>query len=452
MADDVVAALQRQGEALAGMGHLAAQLAALSMKVDPGGWPRPGPPKPSPWARPPRSVQGMGPAEVTRRWREGGRTWLAAADPRTLRAAAIALQVRQYAVILVTDSDFLTELLPRLRGRQLAMAVAGSVFASWPPPEIAMHALAAVRRTQHVPRWCRLLPEAAPAGPQIARALGLAVVDGEIQKPGDLDLPEGAWDGEWGAAIVRLTPVRTLEAAARQLSFADAGRELAAAAVTPAAAEALRSLVGVAERGGAPRRDVAGILRRRVGSPFGADAEAKWKVVADLLPKVRAWLAGEVLEIVFEHLTPDDREIAGMTLRRKVFWKDYTGSVRRIWIVASSSIKPQLQHPDVQRIRALMGPDLQVRNLQGGPQQALVWMHLEGAQGVITVVEGNANTSLRVCSGAVHPRGGIVYYTGDVVHGELSEAAGAYVLPHLPGWDRKAAAELRHTYGLRGQS
>jgi hypothetical protein len=453
MAEDVMSALQRYNDALAGMAHLSADLAALPTRMPTERWPRPGPPKPSEWVRRAASPKGLAPVDVRRHWKDSGRVWLSSGDGRTLRAAAIALQVQPYGGELASDAEFLTELLPRLRGRRLATAVASALFATWPPPQVALHALGAVRAAGTVPRWCTLLPDQPSRTDVIASALGGAVVGGELQKPGDLDVPEGAWEGEWGASIVRSTPARTYEAATRQLSFADAGQEPKGSLVTPAAAEALRSLVAVAERDAAARRDVAGTASRRVGSPFGAAAEARWKPVADLLPKVRAWLAGEVLEIVFEHLTPGERELARMTAPRKAFWKNYTGSVRRIWVAVSPSIEPQLRHPDVQRIRDVMGPDLQVRTLNGGPQQAIVWMHLEGGRGPITVIEGNANTSLRVRAGEFRPGAGrTVYYKEEVVDGALSAAEDAYVRPHSPGWESKAARKLWETFGIRWQA
>ncbi|MFM2247358.1 MAG: Signature domain, partial [Pseudomonadota bacterium] len=181
-------------------------------------------------------------------------------------------------------------------------------------------------------------------------------------------------------------------------------------------------------------------LSARVGSPFGPEAAGRWLAVRELLPKVRAWLAGEVLEVVFEHLRP---EVAGHQLEaRKQFWKGYTGSVVRVWIAVSSAIKRRraLDHPQVREIRAAMGADLKILDLDGTVEQALVWMHLQGRDGqVVTVIEGNANTTLRMREGEFTPTFSFVDYRGEVVNGPIAMGGSSSAnITHHTSWPYQA--------------
>lgn len=236
----------------------------------------------------------------------------------------------------------------------------------------------------------------------------------------------------------------------RCLVFADQGQNADGAIVTLPVAAALRGLVALVDGGQVPAREAALLLRERVGSPFGADAEARWRPVQELLPRVRAWLVGEVLEIVFEHLTPGDPKSRHMTAPRKEFWRDYTGSVVRLWVVVSHNIRPRLERPAVQRLREAMGEDFQVHELRGGPEQALVWMHCRGSRGLVTIVEGNANTSLRVKEGDVRPKDRTILYTHEVVDGEFSRDR-AYVKSHVGNWEEDVRATLMNRFGLHAE-
>ncbi len=167
-------------------------------------------------------------------------------------------------------------------------------------------------------------------------------------------------------------------------------------------------------------------------------------MVPELLPKVRAWLVGEVLEAVFEHLRP--RESAHQLQDRKTFWKGYTGNVLRLWVLVSDSIKKRgaLNHPDVQKVREAMGFDFRVRDLEGGSEQALVWMQFQGHPGsVVTVIEGNADTTLRIYEGSHEPKGKTVNYSKEVVGDSFGK--GVRALPgirHQGRWQEKAEDAL----------
>ncbi len=82
-------------------------------------------------------------------------------------------------------------------------------------------------------------------------------------------------------------------------------------------------------------------------------------------------------------------------------------------------MRHRLDHPDVRKIRDMLGDALGIRTLKGQASQCIVWMHLEGSQGVVTAIEGNASTSLRIALGELYPPRGVVHYSNDIVHGTL---------------------------------
>jgi hypothetical protein len=451
IAEQVADLLAKHDAALAGLRHLAQEFSALTFKVDPQRWPAPGPAKRSAWVGPPPTPrEGLQPVDVVNRWRAEREAWLTPTNAAAMRAAAIALRVQPHAGILASDQAFLKALLPNLKGSRHVGAVVHAVLATWPPPALALEHLAELR-AQDLPRWAKQRGRDVPTATSLARALALQVVSGALQKPGDLDLPETVWDGAWAAQIITAAPVRALEPARNQLRFADAGKDRHDAPITAATAAALTSLVDVGKATPHARREIAALLSQRVGSPFRSDAEARWSRVSHLLPTVRAWLAGEVLEIVFEHLTPSRGAGAHMTADRKIFWKGYTDSVRCIWIAVSDAIRPTLaRDPDVRRVRDAMGSAFEVRRLKGGPEQALVWMHLDGRDGVVTVVEGNSNTSLRLRWGEIKPPTGTIDYTADVVHGKFASHNDVYEKRHKGNWEADVRDQL-NTMGIAGR-
>lgn len=450
LADEIRMSLKKYDDALSGMTHLVASLSAISFKIRTERWANPGPPKPGIWTQTSEPPPGLSPEELLSRWRAGGTRWLAAADRRELRAAIVALRVEPTARTLSQDPSFIKALLPRLQGRRLVSAISFASFAVFPPPKHVIEAARTLPPSESRPIWWSESGwPTRPAG-VLARWLGEAVVRGELTRPGDLDVPDLAFSGEWACSIIEKVRPRSMEAVRRQLAFATGSVDTAGGVLTREVAAAIRGGVQLAERKSALRRDMAILARERVGSPFGAEAEARWRPIADLLPKVRAWLAGEVLAIVFEHLTPPNREVAHMTRPRKLFWSRYTGSVRKMWVAVTRTISPQLEHPDLKKLKAAMGNDLILCNLEGGPDQAIVWMHLHGSRGnVVTAIEGNANTSIRIREGKYSPRRKCIHYSSDIVRGEFHECY-AFVAQHDPwrNWERKATCELL-TYGIQ---
>jgi hypothetical protein len=308
------------------------------------------------------------------------------------------------------------------------------------PPHPALNNLGFGWESEALPRWWSAVGPALPPAAVVAQGIATAVQRGVAALPADLDLPDLDVAGKWELAIAQAAPITSADHAEALLHFLDGGPVSSPKPVRPAAAVALRAWVAATERGERVGREVARALSLRVGSPFGGEAAGRWVAVPELLPKVRAWLAGEVLEVVFEHLRPT---IAGHQLAaRKAFWKGYTGRVLRVWVAVSDNIKKRkaLDHPDVRKIREAMGPDLKVMDLEGGAEQALVWMHLQGRDGlIVTVIEGNANTTLRMRQGSFEPRFGYVDYRQEVMSGEVGAGgASSASITHNGRWADRA--------------
>ncbi len=115
-----------------------------------------------------------------------------------------------------------------------------------------------------------------------------------------------------------------------------------------------------------------------------------------------------------------------------------------MWVAVTRSIQPQLNHPDLKKLQAAMGGDLVLCKLEGGPDQAIVWMHLQGPRGVVTVIEGNANTSIRIREGEHSPRyQRHLDYSREIVHGMFRQDR-AFVTSHdqWGRWESKTTSEL----------
>lgn len=452
-ADPLAEALGVLRRATEDLNHMATKLAdhQIVPEVDTRKWPKPGQPlflSGSAASRPRPNDPTSD--ELWAMWQGGGLRWVKTADRRTLRVLCSLLTEPSDGRRFREAPKLLRAVLDQLRPNA-AVELAGRLYVAEHPP---LRDLVGWRSAEgaSLPRWWEAAGGALPPPERFANVVAEAIQAGEALLPADLDL--GQLEGRWEAAIATARPVRTAAHAEALLHFLDRGRVAGPALVRPGAAVALRALAAAVERGERNRREVGQRLSQRVGSPFGGDASGRWTEVIDLLPKVRAWLAGEVLEVVFEHLRPEGEDRAYMLRPRKEFWKRYTSSVVRMWVAVSKSIQARraLEHREVMQVRTAMGSDLQVLPLKGGDEQALVWMHLQGTDGSITtVVEGNANTSLRIRHGAYEPKPSRVDYTADVVQGTFyKHQPGVHTLPHHESgsqseaaWENKARQILR---------
>jgi hypothetical protein len=447
--DPFTAALKRIDDALADMVALEVKLKGhkLVPPVDPRTWPEPGPPVMTDWQAPPRVRPGdPTPEQLWAAWSAGGVAWVEEADRRTAQALGRVMADPRDGRRFLDAPGLLGSLLAKLRPSARLQLAARLYFAQH-PPHPALVGLSAEGTTARIPRWWARVGPALPSADRVAGAVAEAIRSGEAALPKDLDLPRLDAEGKWEVAIATARTVQSADHAEALLRFFDGDDLKGPAPVGPAAAVALRALAAAAERGDRNRRETGQQLSLRVGSPFGGDAGGRWAIVKDLLPKVRAWLAGEVLEVVFEHLRPAKPNIAHMPGPRKDFWKRYTGSVVQIWVAVSPAIKKRgaLNHPDMKQIKEAMGSDLKVLDLKGQSEQALVWMHLQGADGgLLTVVEGNASTPVRMRAGRHSPTSGeVVNYQDEVLNGAfMPHVTGMPKITHNSGWEEHAERAL----------
>ena len=409
-------------------------------------WPKPGPPRPTTHEplRPPANV--LSPAEVLEAWTTRGESWLSGASRRDIRAAVFALHAEETRDQLVGDSSYLLALANRARAHQRKTIVTLAWFGVWKPKRIAVRLADRHFGPDAGPEWwTEVVSKKKKLIPALKR-FGKAVLKNELRGPGDYDLPEVFWSSGWSSAVISSLEFRTLDELELVLRFADGGSLRAGAPMFPALCDTILKAVKIAQTGGLPQRDTAALVARRVGSPFDAGAEVRWSEVSAALPRVRAWLAGEVLRILFYHLVPANALTAHMTAPRRTFWTQYTGSVRRLWVLVPRRMRSRLKHPDVVKVQETMGEGLKILGLQGQQDQCIVWMHLEGGRGVVTVVEGNANTSIRIVDGEQAPPTDPVRYSDHIVHGAFSTDqpfTSVFVRSHNKGWEQYVMRELR---------
>ena len=439
-------------EAVASLEHLVPGFALIRRPVKKLHWPDPGPPKAGGRAgRTLPPVTEYPPARVLEAWRTGGPRWLARASRREVRAAQLALSDDGVGPELVRDSRFLEGLVARLRATAQQRVLATALFRVFPPLQSVQTVLASVPAVPGSPAWwssCDSLQS-------MLHLLSGAVLAGDLSAPGDLGVPGPAWRNGWAEAVVAERPPRSTSEVRAQLRFARSGQEPTVGVLRQAVITALRAGIELASRGSSNRREIARLAAQHAGSPFGPDAEARWRPLGNGLRLVRQWLAGEIIKIVFQHLVPPDPSLAHMAPPRRRFWSRYTGSVRRIWVAVTPAIRPQLKHPDVVRLDETMGQDFVICDLEGGPEQAVVWMQLDGPRGPVTVIEGNANTSIRIRAGALSPpplpawrrfgrRRLEVHYKSDITQGPFARGESAGVIPHdqWRRWEGKTTSLL----------
>jgi hypothetical protein len=332
--------------------------------------------------------------------------------------------------------------------------LATALFRVFPPVPSVVTALAAASELPHGPPWWGSRDSLS----SMLHVLSGAVLAGDLLQPGDLDVPDAAWRTGWADAVVAERAPKSMADVQAQLRFARGGTEPSVGVLTQAIVTTLRGGIDLATTAPHSRREMARMAARHAGSPFGPDAEARWRPLGGGLRKVRQWLAGEIIKIVFQHLVPPDPNLAHMAPPRRRFWSRYTGSVRRIWVAVTPAIRPQLKHPEVVRLDETMGQDFVICDLEGGPDQAIVWMQLDGPRGPVTVIEGNANTSIRIRAGALSPpplpawrrlgRHRVeVHYRSDIVHGAFADHE-VWRTTHRGAWEDRTTNELLQ-HGIR---
>lgn len=398
-----------------------ARIQALARPLNTRDWPSVGPPRPelSSGLAP---VPGIDATEVRRRWNSGGEAWLKGASRKELRACVQSVREREAGSTLRSDVSFVNILLARLtRSRWKAAVIEARLFSTFPADAFSVDLVKQNWAVLASRKWVQELGWGDPQIHKLPRLFGDAVNAGLLIARGDLGLGGTLWNGPWVEAIVLSRKPASLDHVRNQLQFARGSRgELQQVEMDGATAAVLKHSVElVKHRLPQGKRTVAELARKRVGSPFGLLAVPRWGAAASVLPDIRAWLAGEVLKILFSRLVPNS-DAAHQTKPREKFWAGYTGYVSRIWIAVPRKLQGRLDNDEVRRIQTMLGDDLQILRLDGQPNQALVWMQLVHRGATVTIVEGNANTRVRIRVGGHTPKSNVVHYRNDVTWGAFS--------------------------------
>lgn len=458
MTDPLQSALARLDARTHALDQLAQEIGAQRLLFDLRGLP----PLPrAPATREPDTRQALpptlSPAQVDAAWRADGAAWLAALGRRDLSAVAAATGDPTVGARLALDPVLLPCLLPRLRTRRRFAVLTRLYFHVYPTPHhlsAALHELRAATPTEQWPAWAARFQQ---GNDRLVRGIGEAVVaEGWAAMAEALDLPDAASRGTWAEAVAERAHVTSVAEGERLLRYADGGREMRGpAALTPAGRHVVRKLVAYANRATAARLRIASLLRLRVADVFGIADAAAWTGLEAERKQIRRWVAAEILDVLFRHLVPNN-EHAHHTEPRRAFWQRYTGRVDRLWLLIEPGMRHRLDRPDLRELLERVGDVVEIRDLEGAGEQAIVWMHLRAdGGGVVTVVEGNANASCRVRFGALEPprrrvRGGLaaVRYSQDIVRGVLSTGKADFVRAHQSGWEQHLGRELR-SLGVR---
>jgi len=239
--------------------------------------------------------------------------------------------------------------------------------------------------------------------------------------------------------------------AERLLRFSDGGDEKNhRGAVTPAVREAVRQIVSLGEARASFRLSLAGLLRRRLGDVFSVVDKAIWRGLEKERTTLRRWVAGEILDILFRNLVPDN-EFRHQTRARQKFWRKYTHRVERMWLLIHPDLRSRMERGSVRDLLEKVGSVVEVRTLEGQDEQAIVWMHLQANYGgTVTVIDGNANSSFRAREGALSPphskyrgRSSPVNYSRDIVRGPFAKRHPEVAIrPHRGDWTTKVENDL----------
>jgi hypothetical protein len=386
----------------------------------------------------------LSPQEVLSAWTRGKAAWLAQRGRRDLSAVVASLAAPSAGPQLARDDTFSAALLPLLRPRQQWRALTALFFQSFPPSTALSAAVHRVRHAdpERAPEWSRSVGNLQP----FLASLGQAIATHDwASVRGQWQLPESVSTSGWASAVVANALVGTLEELERLLLFVDGGEErVAPTPLRDAHLPLVRAMVVMGQNAPSMRLRIAALLRRRIGDVFGVADSASWRGLEAERSRVRAWVAAEILDILFKHLVPNS-EYAHHTEPRRQFWGRYTGCVDRLWLLIGPRLRQRLERGEIKDLLQKVGDVIEIRELHGQDQQAIVWMQLRAAGGrVVTVIEGNANSRCRLGTGSYEPpRKAAVDYSHDIVHGPLGDhGAHTFSQAHLGDWQRKVSHAL----------
>lgn len=403
-----------------------------------------GVPKPRPStaqeARPP-VLPAMTPAEILAAWLKGGAAWLAAAERSVARSAAGAAQDLNVGPVLLIAPRFWEILQNLLRSRQRDAVINAALFLikeAWPREEARRRATEA---PAECPNWWTTLAADRTA---LARNLGRAA--GEISWTEAIEqhgLPADSIPDDFLEMVASHLSLLSVEAGRTALRFLDRGQTLGAkAAITAPIRVWVQKMVKRGKEVPEGRLQIAALLRERIGDIVSPDAAARWHGLEPERKELRSWLVGEILRLLFSVLLPNGYG-RHQTAERERFWTRYDHAVEKVWLLVCKAHKNRLQDPAFDRLQKL--GILEIREFTGYAEQDGIWMLLRSRSGqLISIFEGNANTTLRIASFDIQPS--VEHYVIDyewIKYRSFKESnSKVWLKPHLSGWEYKVQEHL----------
>ncbi len=390
----------------------------------------------------------LSPVEVLARWHREGAAWLRTCSRLDLRAVVVAAKNAIVGPALLTDGAFWPALKARVRDRQADQVLNIGYFftgnLSW--IEAAIRSRAAVAPAEVPPWWTAPGPTAGPLASAVARATATATFAEVLDQ---LGLPE-ALPEAFMTSVARASQATQAGELATLRSFLDRGAEMGSRAVIfNSTREWVRRAVQVGARFPRERLAVAELLRGRVGELTTGRDDARWAGIEEERRTVRTWLIGEIFRVLFSHLVPDG-QYRHQTEPRRTFWSRYDQSVEKVWLLICDDHRDRLDGDEA--VAKLMQHGLlEVLRFTGQPEQDGLWMQLRSSGGeLVTILEGNANTSIRIRRGAISPpieaHGSFRLSTRVVkyanAHPLFPNRDGNARIGHLGDWQSRAANTL----------
>lgn len=344
---------------------------------------------------------------VRERWMAGGERWVRTLGRRELTAVFRLLGQPSPSGRLVELDELVEALIAaarrHLRGARFVDAIAAVWFLRYPPAPAITAQLELARAeidASVLPRWLREIGANAAAfvrrvGPRF-RQVAAETAREEWQLPATLT------EGPWVDEIVQVERPASVEDVERLLRLADHGAHLRApAALTDGVRHVVRNAVECGRRDPTLRRRLVQILRDRVGELWGEAGRPRWVGLQDELRTLRSWVAGEFMDVIFQHVRPDGL-FSHQLEPRRTFWRKYRGSVERLTVYVKGGSAQLMALPEVARIVRELAGTVRIGTLESPTAgHAILVMEMRGTGGLVTVAEGNSSAKVRIRTGAV---------------------------------------------------
>ena len=412
MSDDGLEALSAAFTTLRAQGAETRQLATEVTAPPPPHvktWPPPPPPRPG--RDHDRREGGPRPEPMTVErvalgWETSRHRWVNRLGRREF-VASMRLLGRPLGTGRLIDLDGLAEALAaaarnHLRGARYVDAVCSVWYLSFPPlPGITAHLERARAEigTSLLPRWLRDIGANAV---DVVRRLGPHFRQAAAETAREeWQLPATLTDGPWVDEIVRVEQPASVEDVERLLRLVDHGADLRApAALSDGVRHVVRNAVECGTRDPSLRRRIVALLRGRVGDLFGEVGRPRWAGMEEELRSLRSWVAGEFMDVIFQHVRPDGM-FSHQLEPRRTFWREYGGAVERLTVYVKGGRARLMALPDVARIVRELEGMVRIGKLESPTAgHALLVMEMTGTGGLVTVAEGNSSAKVRIRTGA----------------------------------------------------